>query len=93
MGVFRNNVAIVKAQSIKKRYTLEEFREAMRLTEEQMAALDAIAAGKPPRNAMAILKAIELKAEYAYEKPKSSIEHSGAVNVTVQINRAVPKDE
>jgi hypothetical protein len=46
-----------------------EFKAKMGLTEEDMVVLNAIAMGFAPRNAQSILKAIQMKADYAYEKP------------------------
>ena len=77
------------AQDITQRYSQEELREVMKLTPSELDVLNKIASGHPPRNAIAILKAINTKAEMAYSKPKQEIEHSGGLTVTVQINRRV----
>lgn len=60
-----------------KRLTEGEQRQELFLTPEQVAVLDKIASGKPPRNALAILKAIDLKLSYTQPKPKQAVEHSG----------------
>lgn len=64
-----------RARVLRDRLSQAEFREACQVTPEQMAALDLICAGRPPRNAMAILKGLEIRASYAYQKPASKLEH------------------
>lgn len=58
-----------KAQQLLRRITPEQFRVAARLTKEQLEMLDEIAAGRPPRNAAAVIHAIDTKIAYAYAKP------------------------
>ena len=82
-----------KARALTQRYDQEELREIMKLTPEEIRVLSLISSGRPPRNAIAILKAIDLKASLAYSKPKQELEHSGAVSVSIQINRKVTDDD
>jgi hypothetical protein len=63
-----------RAGAILERLGDEEFRAQMQLTEDQVAALDDIASGRPPRNALAIIRAIELKSMYAYSRPPTRME-------------------
>jgi hypothetical protein len=75
----------------------EEFRERAQLTEEQMAALDAIAAGRPPRNALSIIHAIETKIAFAYAKPAQQHDlnvttpHSELILAAAAITKDPPK--
>lgn len=57
------------ARDLTRRLTQDEFRSRAQLTEEQLDALDEIAAGRPKRNALSTIKAIETKLAYAYAKP------------------------
>ena len=57
------------ARDLGRRLTQDEFRARAQLTEEQLGALDEIAAGRPKRNALSTIKAIETKLAYAYAKP------------------------
>ena len=82
-----------QAERLNKRYTPEELREVMQLTEGELRVLDLIARGRPPRNAIAVLKAIDLKTSLAYSKPKQEVEHSGNLTVSIQINRTVAKPD
>jgi hypothetical protein len=58
-----------RAQQLLRRITPEQFRVAARLTREQLGVLDEIAAGRAPRNASAVIHAIDTKIAYAYSKP------------------------
>jgi hypothetical protein len=75
----------------------DEFRERAQLTEEQMSALDAIAAGRPPRNAFSIVKAIETKIAFAYAKPAQQTNvtvttpHSELILAAAAIGKDPPK--
>jgi len=66
------------------------FRAAVQFTQEECDVLNAIAAGKPPRNASAILHAMELKAAYGYSKPKSEVEHTGDMTFVVESGIEAP---
>lgn len=87
----RHKGATKFCKELRKRYSPEELREVMQLSPEELDVLGRIAAGKPPRNSIAILKAIELKASFAYSKPKQEVDVNGHVNVTVNITRKVDK--
>ncbi len=63
-----------KAQDLERRLTQAEFRKRAQLTERQMQMLEQIADGRPPRNAHAIIRAIEKKVDHAYEKPRQGID-------------------
>ena len=82
-----------QAELLQKRYSPEELREVMRLTDGELRVLDLIARGRPPRNAIAVLKAIDLKTSLAYSKPKQEVEHSGNLTVSIQINRTVSESD
>lgn len=83
----------LKAGELLCRLSLPEFRAAMQLTPDQVAVLDKIANGKPVRNAMAIIKAIALKADYAYEKPKQSVEHGVSASLAELVNASLSGDK
>ena len=68
----RTPSAVVAAR----RLSLAQFRGELQFTDVQVAMLDRIAAGRAPRNAASILRAMELKATYAYQKPKIELEFS-----------------
>ena len=51
-----------------------EFRERVRVTEIEMAALDKIASGEYVRNANAIISAIKIKIESAYSRQVQPVE-------------------
>lgn len=61
--------------------TQAQFDERVKLTDDQFDALDRIASGFPPRNAQAIIRAIEAKLSYGYSKPKQTIEHTGKLTL------------
>lgn len=93
---FRAEGKRLKAEMRKKEqegYTPEEIREVLKISPRDLAALNRITSGKPPRNSMAILKAIELKMSYVYPKPKTEVQVDGKVNVSVEITRTVSDDE
>lgn len=70
-----------QAVALIKRLSNTEFRERAALTEEQLETLDDIASGRPPRNAVAIIHAIELKCGYAYGRPAQAVEITGKLNL------------
>lgn len=58
-----------------------EFREACRLSEEQIDVIRRISRGEYIRNSLSILRSFEMLAGYAYPKPKQDVgvEHSGVI--------------
>ena len=71
--------------------TEEDVRKLLTLTKQEIAMLDAITSGKPPRNSQSILAGIRLKLEYSMKKPQA--EEAGEkkpVNVTVTVLGAPP---
>ena len=70
-----------QAVALIRRLSNAEFRERAALTEEQLETLDDIASGRPPRNAVAIIHAIELKCGYAYGKPAQAVEINGKLSL------------
>jgi hypothetical protein len=77
-----------------KRLTAEETLKELHLTIDQVSVLDEIAAGRPMRNAIAVLKAMEMKLAYTLEKPaekvSAQVEHSGGVEITINKVSAPP---
>jgi hypothetical protein len=47
----------------------------MRFTEQQLAILDAIAAGLPVRNSREVVAAMRLKSDFLLSKPASAVDH------------------
>ncbi len=86
-----------KGTSILRRLTEAETREQLRLTEQQRDVLDRIAAGRPPRNALAILKAIDLKLAYTQPKPAQKVhlggEGGGPVKQELEVRFVEPSGE
>ena len=73
----------------------EDLRRALQATRDDVALLNRVI-GNPPRNAMAIIKGLTLKLEYAYSKPKQEVEHSGKIGLETLIAktyRGEPVDE
>ena len=63
-----------QAKKLRRRLKQEDFRRRVGFTDDQILMLDKIAEGRPPRNAMAIMQALKLKADFAYSRPKIPIE-------------------
>ena len=64
--------------------TKESVRRMLVLSEQEIAMLNAITSGKPPRNAQAILAGIRLKLEYSMKKPQAEeAQDKKPVNVTI----------
>jgi len=73
--------------------TEEDVRKLLTLTKQEIAMLDAITSGKPPRNAQSILAGIRLKLEYSMKKPKEEgSDQSKPVHVTVNMLSSVPAE-
>lgn len=89
MPKVKPNKTVDRAAELRKKYSPEELREVIQLTDAELRMLDRIASGQAPRNAIAILRAIDIKLNMAYSKPKQEVEHSGAVSVSIEINRTV----
>jgi hypothetical protein len=69
----------------------ESVRKMLTLTEQEIAMLNAITSGKPPRNAQSILAGIRLKLEYSMKKPQAEAPtEKHPVHVTVQMLGAAP---
>lgn len=64
-----------------------EVREGLRLDSDDLAVLKACCSHRPPRNAAAIVRAIQVRLEYSQTKPKQEIGLSG----TVTLEQLVPK--
>lgn len=64
-----------------------QFSDGLRFTDDELDVLKKISNGTYVRNATAVLRAIELRAGYAYGKPKDKIEHSGEVTHAIRIER------
>lgn len=62
------------AKKLQRRLNDDDFRKKVGFTDDQIKMLDRIASGRPPRNALAIMQAFKLKAEYGYSKPKQVLE-------------------
>lgn len=62
-----------KAEALKHCLEEAEFRKHVRFTMEDLKTLDRLCSSRPPRNAVTILRALMLKAEYAYSKPRQDI--------------------
>jgi hypothetical protein len=56
------------------RLSQPELRGRLQLTEAEAKFLDACSSGRPPRNAVAGIQALKLRLDFAYEKPKQSVE-------------------
>ena len=81
-----------RARELVSRLEQDAFRERIRFTEAEMVMLDRISSGvNLPRNAGAVLHAIELRASYAYARPKQELLHSGPDGgpVVVRIERVI----
>lgn len=63
-----------RARELVKRLSEIDARDQLRITEADVDVLDRIASGRPPRNALAIIRGIELKLSYTLSKPKQVIE-------------------
>ena len=64
--------------------TEEDIRKLLVLNKNEIAMLNAMTNGKPPRNAQAILAAIRLKLEYSMKKPQvEAADDKKPVNVTI----------
>jgi hypothetical protein len=64
--------------------TEEDIRKLLVLNQNEIAMLNAMTNGKPPRNAQAILAAIRLKLEYSMKKPQIEVaDDKKPVNVTI----------
>lgn len=70
----------------------EAVRKLLVLSEQEIAMLNAITNGRPPRNAQAILAGIRLKLEYSMKKPEPKGDGSKAP-VSVTVNMLGPKPE
>ncbi len=64
-----------RAQKLLQRLSEDQARDQLRITEADVEVLDKIASGRPPRNALAIIRGIELKLSYTLSKPKQVLEH------------------
>ena len=73
------------AQAILERLSELEFRERMRLTEDECALLDKLAGGAYIRGAQSMIAAIKIKIESAYSKQVQPIEVHDARKRTVTI--------
>lgn len=51
----------------------EQFREGIKVTQAHLDALNLIAAGHPPRNALSILNAMKLKLDFGYARPRQEL--------------------
>jgi hypothetical protein len=73
--------------------TEEDVRKMLVLSKQELAMLDAITSGKPPRNAQSILAGIRLKLEYSMKKPKEEAGDSQKpVHVTVNMLSSAPAE-
>jgi hypothetical protein len=63
----------------------------MQFTEQQLAVLDAIAAGLPVRNAREVVAALRLKSDMLLAKPTSAVDHR--VGVILVQNPYATEDE
>ena len=73
--------------------TEEDVRKMLVLSKQEIAMLDAITSGKPPRNAQSILAGIRLKLEYSMKKPKEEEgDRSKPVHVTVNMLSSLPSE-
>lgn len=74
------------AQALRGRLTSEQAIAALALSQAEADAINKIASGRPMRNALAVLRAIETKLAYTVAKPKQEVGVSGGVVVTFEIN-------
>jgi hypothetical protein len=80
----REQLAELAEQAEPKRLTEEEAKGFLALSREEINVLNLIAAGRPPRNAMAIMAAIRLKLEHTVSKPKQNVGVDSEVHVTIE---------
>ena len=67
----------------------DEVKQQIQLTQEEMAALNQIAAGRPMRNAGEVLRALKLKMEFSVKKPVQEV--STDQKITVEVNTLGPE--
>lgn len=60
-----------------------EVKDNIRLTENEVAALNQIAGGRPMRNSTAVLQAIKLKMEYSIQKPAQRVDNDQKVQIEI----------
>ena len=63
--------------------TEEQVKDNIRLTENEVAALNQIAGGRPMRNSTAVLQAIKLKMEYSVQKPAQKVDNDQKVQIEI----------
>jgi hypothetical protein len=64
-----------------RRLGVDETRERMAFTEEQLRILDCIAAGLPVRAAREAIAALRLKADFLLSKPAAAVDHRVGIAV------------
>jgi hypothetical protein len=78
----------------------ERVKELMSLSIDDIAMIDAIAAGakdpitgKPIRNASTILRAIEMKLKHTVSTPRQDVGVEGGISITIKTLADMPEDE